>query len=417
MAAADNKNPTRRNWLRYVLGTGAVGVAVTTAPQFLPYHIPEKDTEHPTPAGMANDVVINLALLNFINRQFAEELRDFKDKDGNQFVNCDDLNLAIVEFGGAKRTFQRVHLEIDHDSGGKVIAFREVNTDDPARINQLRLLFPGLSDTKDALGRADEIASNKMLNGERSPQIAFVKRYVKNTLKPYLRTNRDLDIQILGHSLGAPNALHAKHLLSQENRCNAVLFEPFAAVQEAHFTLKESNATINNEQISRLENGVSSIRSNPPTFIAELHVGNAVGNKEFGKATYYIDSMPEANWRDPNLAGRAAGVGASGAAFGIVQSAKLLPRRNFLQRLGYILGVTAVASTPAATYVGGKIDQHFNDETHNTAANARLLLEGDKTLVPGKGTKATQEEVKNPENYRSYPPNSLVTSVASFQTR
>lgn len=437
--------PGRRNFLK----AATVGAA-TSLWQFIPSSAPEIDQASPHPKGLATETLINMALLNLINEQFAHELTEFKSPGDKLLVNWrKDHSLAVVDCGnGVSRAFKRVHVEIDENTGGKAIAFHEVDIKavgieiektnvaalSPVPGKPIRVLFPGMSDTEDNLGTADKKAVVEILEGGRSPQIPFIEQYVTKTLAPYLaNVPADVEIQLFGHSLGGPNALHAKHSLANGNIPNpvkAILFEPLAVANEAHWLLKDAKVPDEAAFIDRLASNVSTIRSHPATAVGELYLGNTVANKAFGQECYVIN---HGYVNDPKMQGKAAvalGTATVIAATGIskllydryrAQAPKEEPAPATLSRRAMMAATGSALLANTLTYVVGKFSQDEYSANHDTAANAcKLSAEGDaamstcrtKNLVP------TLDELRTPERYASYRPDlNLENTVAKQMMR
>jgi len=335
MVDTENPKRTRRDFL-----TGVAAATVGALPAFTPYSKPVRDEEGQVSPGFRDNFSIDAALMNLITAEFAKELKaegDFVNKDGEHFVQfTDDRAVAVIALpDGTKRAFSRIDslTQIDDNTGAKVIAFREMNLEkaatilkgDPSTVaesdykpdTKLRVCFPGHSDSEDKLGEADTESAKAVIRGFPSgaemqgyvtPQAAFIQQYTKESLLTYLNANPGLELQMFAHSLGAPNAVHAKYELESRNiHPTVTLFEPLGATQEATAILNKQHqmkfGRLADQDIARMTHNVTTIRSDPPTFVAQIEPGQntTVGNKPLGDHYVTIDWTADGNFRHPYL--------------------------------------------------------------------------------------------------------------------
>lgn len=448
----DNNQLNRRGFLRLSAGTLVALAAVSPAMLFLPKRKPERLSNDAVPTGMAADIIINMALLDMITKDFRLELKKFKFPDGRQIAHFNQAcTLVTVECGNKiTRTFRRVNVAIDaNNSGGKAIAFEEVelnganfnavNSQDlrVMRDMPIRVLCPGLSPSNDALGASDGQAVHDILEGKRSPQIPFIQNYVRSMLIPYLRTRAEergeaVCVELFGHSLGCPNALQAKYLLSSHpdiGYYRATLFEPIAAVDEAHCILCDVKPLDLESFVVELARNVRVIRAFPSTAAAELYPGNVVSNKPFCDAYFIIDhgyfGDTSLRGREEGMAGEAAITSAAVGAMAVARLIRhhtdasksseveveqleaemiqpLLSRRNLVKRgaIAVIGTLAVVAFDSLATYAGGKWTSAKDIIYHDLPVNARALAaKGDAALTPCRieGVVPSLEQLTNPQ--------------------
>ena len=397
-------------------------------------------------------MLINMALLNLINNQFAKELSDFQNPKGEPLVRCrNDHTLALIDVGDDHvRAFRRIDVAVDEkNTGGKAIAFEEVAASGVGKdldatnvasltalkTQPLRILFAGLSDDKDSgLGKADKRALLKIIDGKRSPQAElFVDGYMQSLVTKHLLP-ADANIQLFGHSMGAPNALHAKHFLDTHgyrDGSETILFEPLGAAAEAHFIVHDAknvgDKTDEAEFVKKLAANVATVRADPPTGVAELYLNNDVGNKPFGEQYFTITHDVTS---DPKLRGKIEGsvgvmavlaaakpikrlIDSRSSAISEGDAPEQFPRRQFLT--GLLKGAAVAASVNTGAWVGGKVTQ-FNDSTyHDTAANAcKLYVDGDSALTKRitNDVIPSLDELKFPDRYVSVDVrNSIINST------
>jgi hypothetical protein len=453
----------RRDFLKRVTHNAFAVGAASSGVQFIGEPPPAADGNKPPP-GFAADVAINMALLDSVNPQFAEELSDFRGRNNEPWVHwSSDFNVLSIDVGpGQSRAFRKIHSAVDPGSGGKVVVFQEIAWDASRNLDAvdaasakavdgapLRILFPGLSDGGDGLGDADAKAIHQLLSGRRSPQIEFVKSQMAKTIIPLIRSVRRADgspvpLQILGHSLGAGNAIQAKQMLMESairGECTTVLFEPFAAALEASYVLNDLRDAGRSADLEATLVGLSrdthSIRSFPPTFEASLYLGNAIANKPFGDRYYTIDhpESPEARGKAAGVAGVASVIGASKLYRSIVRtSANAKPvtaagdvgpghqlavsRRDFGKAAA--AGIAGASLSNLVVYSTGKGFQKADSRYHDLALSASLLMSDGNTALVSRssgGVMPTMLEIDSPGDFKSYEPQiHAINLIASQMT-
>ncbi len=438
-----------------LISVSAVGAV--TAHNFIPFDFPVDYTAK-TPKSVVDDMMINIAGCNLHSELTSSEGEINELCESSVLKISKDGNVVIVNTGTEERAFQKVVSYFDNNSGAKLLAVREIALQDAKQYNDsdckgyltpinndLRILCSGLLNTKDIKINADQDCAFEILQGRVSPQIYVVKEQaLKGDLAGYLKDNPGLNVKIFGHSLGSSNALYLKHVLSSDKNvgsCQAMLFEPFGTAQLAHHILKEQGSSVNADAfVANLAKNVISIRSNPPTYVARTYLENAVGNKEFGEASYGLDYMAGSSYRQPYVAGVTTGA-AAGSALTValapklsnalynffVRAGKAAEGYSFMRRkverskfLSELLKVTiAGGAINSLAEVGGMAQNMSHDDNHRMPLAFSLLhVKGVEVLLPCKAEEvlATVEEIKDPEAHYRGLNGRVINGVASIVT-
>jgi hypothetical protein len=288
-------------------------------------------------------------------------------------------------------------------------------SEQPVFGSELLVFCPGRSDSH---GTPTENAIVKaMIDGERSKQTIPVGDYVSGMIIPDLLTPHPeiASVHIFGHSMGAGNALTAKHLIdgyaasaSHRLAVDATLFEPLAATQAAGFIAWDpvDNPGANEQKAAAIVNAlranITSVRVNPPTYVMEMPIGKSeVGSKPFGAESFDVN-VPTSPYSMARLARDAGGAKIGATAGALPWLARFIrlkpPDKGTLIKSG---GMAAIGST-----IGTAVNSEYNNEKmhatyHEIAACIPLLSHGDaETLTQSEaGILATTEQVLHPERF------------------
>lgn len=321
-----------------------------------------------TPAGIAKEIITDIALC---------QLKGVLP-EGTKFTSLASLR--------------------NEEKGARAFAYK--STDDK---NEVRIIFPGRSSGIKGIGTKPENATlAAVARGWPSYQVPVVEQWMQETVIPMLKKHPDSKVKIFGHSMGAGNAIAAKHLLDKNGiTSETMIVEPFAATQAARFILEKdleatsarvttalAKAAIDDvsptdavlsaavdeakaEMVKRLQSGITSIRSYPNTMAARHPVGTSLSNnKQFGEKAFFLTASPQR----PSQEG--------------------MSRRD-------VLAIPAKAITvPKKMLSKGTLeDDEFNQAGH-TLQSCKKVLEafGDRAIQPARSSVlSTPEHIIHPE--------------------
>jgi Lipase (class 3) len=178
----------------------------------------------------------------------------------------------------------------DSGTGARAFAFKKAD--------ELRLVFPGRSNAASGTPK-ENAAVAAILSGSPSPQLHSIEKYMGKEVLPYLAKHPLTKVHVFGHSMGAGNALLAKHMLDKEGiTVTATLFEPLAPTQTARAIIEDATKEKTPEEkayaVWHLQRNITSIRSYPITGVARIPVGNSsTNNKAFGERAFFLSGSPD----------------------------------------------------------------------------------------------------------------------------
>jgi hypothetical protein len=390
----ENTSLSRRNMLAMTASAAAVTVAGSVSAALADKtvaQLPAVDTTRRIPENLSQALLRELTL--------KEKVEDRVPPNGaGQILEYEGHTYTCLSSLDDRKTNARGYalLDITPQPGNA--------TASKAEPQELLLLFPGLTYTP-----ASDATAIAIIEGKRSPQSAVIAEYMQRDVLPYLQQHPQLHVSILGHSMGAGNAIRAKHMADMvSSHVKATLIEPFAAGLEATYIARNiqratPDAGAVEDALNQLRRNITSIRANPRTLVSKLRVGESLtNNKQFGDNVFVLNANPgQPLTREPPIVSPKKVALAGAAAAGVVlvdrsASDKPFSRRTFFKAAG------TLAVPPAGAAVGIAASERFNETYHKAAYCADLLrTAGDGSLIPGNTSVllASNDEVLHPERY------------------